>query len=59
MENEINDEGGYYDIADLTYAQKLSYSERMELLEKLNEFLMKTMPKKSKQIHLKLQEINF
>ena len=58
MKNKIN-EGEYYNIDDLKFAQKLSYGQRMELLKKINEFLMKTMPQKSKQIHLKLQEINF
>jgi hypothetical protein len=31
----------------------------MELLEKINEFLMKTMPEESRQISLKLKENNF
>ena len=52
-------ENGYFDIDDLKYAQKLTYGQRMEMLEKINEFLIKTMPEKSKQISLKLREMNF
>ena len=59
MKSEINEESGYYNLEDLKYAQKLSYGQRMEMLEKINEFLMKTMPERSKQISLKLREINF
>lgn len=56
---KMNDDSGYYNLDDLKYAQKLSYGQRMEMLEKINEFLMKTMPEKSKQISLKLREMNF
>lgn len=59
MRNKINKDDQYYNIDDLRSAQKLSYSQRMEMLEKINEFLMKTMPEKSKRISLKLQENNF
>ena len=56
---KLNDEGDYYNLDDLKYAQKLSYGQRMEMLEKINEFLMKAMPERSKQISLKLQKYNF
>ncbi|MDQ7797786.1 MAG: hypothetical protein RDU76_02425 [Candidatus Edwardsbacteria bacterium] len=59
MRNKINKDDQYYNLDDLRSAQKLSYGQRMEMLEKINEFLMKTMPEKSKQISLKLQENNF
>lgn len=59
MKSEINEEGEYYNLEDLKYAQKLSYSQRMEMLEKINEFLMKAMPERSKRISLKLREMNF
>jgi hypothetical protein len=59
MENEIKEESGYYNLDDLKRAQKLSYGQRMEMLEKINEFLMKTMSRKSKEISLKLKENNF
>jgi len=50
---------GYFDLEDLKRAQKLSYGQRMEQLERINEFLTKTMPEKSKRISLKLREMNF
>ena len=59
MKSEINEENEYYNLDDLKRAQKLSYDQRMEMLEKINEFLMKTMPERSKQISLKLREMNF
>jgi hypothetical protein len=59
MRNKINKDDQYYNLDDLRSAQKLTYRQRMEMLEKINEFLMKTMPEKSKQISLKLQENNF
>ncbi|HAD81440.1 MAG: hypothetical protein A2509_00305 [Candidatus Edwardsbacteria bacterium RIFOXYD12_FULL_50_11] len=59
MKNKINKDDQYYNLDDLRSAQKLTYGQRMEMLEKINEFLMKTMPEKSKQISLKLQENNF
>jgi hypothetical protein len=59
MRNKINKDDKYYNLDDLRSAQKLTYRQRMEMLEKINEFLMKTMPEKSKQISLKLQENNF
>jgi|GEM_PF-1513760 hypothetical protein len=52
-------EKGDFDLNDLIYAQKLSYGQRMELLEQINEFLVKTMPCQSKRISLKLREMNF
>jgi hypothetical protein len=59
MVNKIGAEDEYYNIDDLKYAQKLSYGQRMELLEKINEFLMQAMPQKSKRISLRLQQNNF
>lgn len=59
MKSKINKNDEYYNIDDLKYAQKLSYGQRMDLLEKINEFLTKTMPEKSKRVSLKLQENNF
>lgn len=59
MKSEINEENEYYNLDDLKRAQKLTYGQRMEMLEKINEFLMKTMPERSKQISLKLKEYNF
>lgn len=59
MKSEINEENEYYNLDDLKRAQKLTYGQRMEMLEKINEFLMKTMPERSKQISLKLREMNF
>lgn len=59
MKSKINKDDEYYNLDDLRSAQKLSYGQRMDLLEKINEFLMKTMPEKSKHISLKLQENNF
>jgi hypothetical protein len=59
MKNKINKDDQYYNLDDLRSAQKLSYGQRMEMLERINEFLTKTMPEKSKQISLKLQENNF
>ena len=59
MGNDIKEESGYYNLDDLKYAQKLSYGQRMELLDRINEFLMKTMPQKGKDISLKLRVMNF
>jgi len=59
MKNKINKDDQYYNLDDLRSAQKLSYGQRMEMLEKINEFLMKTMSEKSKHISRKLQENNF
>lgn len=59
MKSEINEENEYYNLEDLKRAQKLTYGQRMEMLEKINEFLMKAMPEKSKQISRKLREMNF
>ncbi|MBI4727171.1 hypothetical protein HY768_08130 [candidate division TA06 bacterium] len=57
--HKINKDDDYYNLDDLKRAQKLSYGQRMEMLEKINEFLMKTMSEKNKRISLKLQENNF
>jgi hypothetical protein len=59
MKNETREESGYYDIDDLICAQRLSYGERMELLDRINEFLMRTMPQRSKEISLILKRSNF
>ena len=59
MKSEIKEENEYYNLDDLKRAQKLTYGQRMEMLEKINEFLMKAMPERSKQISLKLQKYNF
>ena len=59
LRNKINKDDQYYNLDDLRSAQKLSYGQRMEMLEKINEFLMKTMSEKSKHISQKLQENNF
>lgn len=49
----------YFSLDDLKKAQKLSYRQRMEMLERINEFLSKTMPKRSKRISLKLRRMNY
>lgn len=59
MKDEMPDQGGYFDVDDLRRAQKLSYAERMELLEDMIVFLTKMMPLESKQISLKLQDSGF
>ncbi len=59
MKIETNEENEYYNLDDLKRAQKLTYGQRMEMLEKINEFLMKAMPERSKQISLKLKKYNF
>ena len=59
MKNNTTKDDEYFNIDDLKTAQKLSYGERLKLLEDINEFLMKTMSKESKQISLKLQENDF
>lgn len=59
MKSEIKKESGYYNLEDLKYAQKLSYAQRMEMLEQLNEFLMRAMPERNKRISIKLREMGF
>ncbi|HDP70238.1 MAG TPA: hypothetical protein ENN38_05475 [Actinobacteria bacterium] len=59
MKNNATKDDEYFNIDDLKAAQKLSYGERLKLLEDINEFLMKTMSKENKQISLKLQENDF
>lgn len=59
MKIKADKDDGYFDLEDLKRAQKLSYGQRMEQLERINEFLSKTMPEKNKRISLKLREMNF
>ncbi len=49
----------YFSLDDLKKAQKLSYGQRMDMLERINEFLSKAMPKRSKRISLKLRRMNY
>jgi len=53
MDNE------YFDLEDLKNAQKLSYKKRMQLLEDLNNFILKAMPEDAKKISSKLREAGF
>ncbi len=58
MPNKTSKDSDYFSLDDLKRAQKLSYGQRMEMLERINEFLSKTMPKRSKRISLKLRRMN-
>jgi hypothetical protein len=44
---KMSDEDQYYNLDELKHARKLSYGQRMEMLERINEFLMKAMPEKA------------
>ncbi len=59
MKNDITKNDEFFNIDDLKNAQKLTYSERLKILEEINEFIMIAMPKENKQISLKLQENGF
>jgi len=59
MKNDITKNDEFFNIDDLKNAQKLTYSERLKILEEINEFIMIAMPEENKQISLKLQENGF
>lgn len=59
MEDRISQEDGWNSLDDLKRAQRLTYGQRLEMLEMINEFLIKAMPERSKRISRKLREMDF